>query len=363
MRTDHGSMRAARAAIDLSDGGAHGGAPCAAGDVVGICHGADAGTACVTCVCGAARCGDGFVTAPEQCDDAALGDEPLCTDHGYYESTSVACSSVCEYDVTAACSRTCGDGRVELARGEQCDDDVAPLESCTAFGYDAGFAACRAGGCSPDLSTCRRIGWAPVVSAAVVITAVATSGEHVFVAGSAVVANESRLVIWHFDGVVWSPMSTDVDVLPQGMYASSPTDIWVTGSSFAGVHRIAHYNGTTWTEDAAPARCDTNVYAAGETGTIWHFDGTSWTSARLMAEADTLIAISGTGASDIVAATARGQLYHFDGQRWSPIRRSHDGDTSDVLVKPNAIWMVGDDALSSGGSQRTLVLERSYVWN
>src|SRR4051812_27667766 len=61
-----------------------GGDPCTAGPLAGLCNEASVGEVCLP-----ARCGDGYITAPEVCDGSALGAAPACNQHGYYEATEV----------------------------------------------------------------------------------------------------------------------------------------------------------------------------------------------------------------------------------------------------------------------------------
>ncbi|HUS31723.1 MAG TPA: hypothetical protein VMZ53_24645 [Kofleriaceae bacterium] len=304
---------------------ANGGDRCTAGAIQGVCNGAPLGMPCTTCVCVEARCGDGVVTAPEQCDTDALGDEPVCNQHGYYETTNVACSPTCEYDVKASCSRTCGDGVVEAAFGEVCDDTVAPLEPCISFGYDIGFADCIAGGCSPNLRQCRRIGWSPVVRETVQFNqhSLAAVGGHVFVVGQTA---DLHLHVWHHDGVSWKNVDTGIAMLPYSLWAASPTDLYVLGTDTNNTTgRIAHLSGSTWTVENVPQNIAGEVWGTSSSD-VWifgyasarHFDGTTWTTVD-DAGFGYIQAVWASAPNDywIVGGTALPHvLYHFDGSTW-----------------------------------------------
>ena len=67
-----------------------------------------------TCSTRSPVCGDGFVAAPEQCDDGNL-------------SSGDGCSAACTIEVPPAC----GDGNLDS--GETCDDgNLANGDGCTA---------------------------------------------------------------------------------------------------------------------------------------------------------------------------------------------------------------------------------------
>jgi hypothetical protein len=308
--------------------GANGGDECTAGAIQGVCGGAALGVPCTTCVCSDPRCGDGFVTAPEQCDTDALGAEPLCNQHGYYETTNVACSPSCTYDVKTSCSRTCGDGLVEASFGEVCDDDVAPLEPCIEYGYDIGFADCISGGCSPDLRQCRRIGWSPVVRDTLTFEphALASAGGHVFVIAD---TNTDHLYVWHHDGISWTKVDTGIDISAHSIWAASPTDVYILGSApdFSAT-RVAHLSGSTWTSEDLPANSGTVVWGTSSSD-VWmfgpvsarHFDGTTWTSfddvglgiitsAWASAPNDYWV-VGGSGLPYV--------LYHYNGSTWQTV--------------------------------------------
>lgn len=97
--------------------------------------------------------------------------------------------------------------------------------------------------------------------------------------------------IWHLAGGVWSPMSSPVTTPLNGVWGSSPSNVYAVGSANGGTATLLHYDGSAWTR--VPMTTNTflwkvggtsanNIYAVGgNTGatsvaTIMHFDGHSW---------------------------------------------------------------------------------------
>lgn len=331
------------------DGGLTGGAACSAGPMQGLCNRAQSGETCADCICLPARCGDGFITAPEVCDGEALGAEPLCSEHGYYEDTPVACNATCEYDAPAACSRSCGDGVVEPAQGELCDDDIDPADPCTTFGYDAGYVACFAGGCAPDFRTCRRIGWSSALRDGNSFTAMTTAGGTLFVAASE--GSPSQLVLWSYDGTTWSHANTGVMTNPSTIWAASPTDIYVTGTVGA-TGQLAHFDGTAWSVEALTSAqtrlvfgtSSSDVWVFGDAGATRHFDGTSWTTATIT-NGTSPRAAAGNAASGVWLASSSNRLFHYDGT-WTQVTTPLTLVYS-VAAVGATIYVVGD-----GGAYR-----------
>jgi hypothetical protein len=88
----------------------------------------------------------------------------------------------------------------------------------------------------------------------------------------------------HYDGTSWSVarQESGFPEIPLGVWASSPTDAWAVGINFhlAIVSKIAHYNGTTWSDVAIGkssallvavwGSSATDVWVVGDGGTILH---------------------------------------------------------------------------------------------
>lgn len=112
-----------------------------------------------------------------------------------------------------------------------------------------------------------------------------------------------------------------------GVWSSSATDVFVTGTEGA----VVHFDGTTWTSQISGTDFEifdlwgsssTNVYgavgdddSAGQVGAILHYDGVTWTHEDI--EAPYLVGIWGSSPSDVFAVGMWGTILHFDGHQWS----------------------------------------------
>ena len=95
-----------------------------------------------------AVCGDGNISAGEQCDSDNLNNT-TCVDLGF-SGGDLACSANCFFD-TLGCgpvTGACGDGIVQVALGEQCDDGInngSPNSNCDNNCQLVGQATCGDG--------------------------------------------------------------------------------------------------------------------------------------------------------------------------------------------------------------------------
>ncbi len=320
----------------------------------GLCNGAAAGAACTDCACLPAACGDGFVSGAEDCDGARLGALPSCTDHAFYDPGMVGCAADCTYDL-ATCARRCGDGTLDTDVGELCDG-APPLETCVGFGYDAGFAECRPGGCSPDFSTCHVIGWRPVLETDTVFTAAIGVGDDVFVAGN--LPDATGIVEWRTPHG-WTELSTGIAMFPTSISATGPNNIYVIGaSSTVSGFVLAHYDGAAWSSVILTA----GQYVWQSTpGDVFVFsaqllqrgDGHTFTPTVLpgMNASDQIASVWGSSASDVYAVISTKfthTVIHFDGATWTAL--PIPGIATPRVVSgsaANAVFVGGAEGLAS----------------
>ncbi len=258
---------------------------------IDACAGIDDGKACMldatpgTCFSGAchpATCGDKIVDLTEVCDDAnrVSGD---------------GCSSTC------TSFEKCGDGLIDLALGEQCDDGLGGLSG---------------DGCS---STCKSefVLWRSVVPAAPTTrtgygTASGLDGSVVIYGGSPFTSSgtggPATLYgdLWTFDGFAWLPSIAVGEPPPvRSSFAFARDPLRNRLILYGGVAADGSYLGDVWEFDglrwvnrtpasgAGPgARKDVSLActmtrcvlfggvtsSSAEQKDLWAWDGTSWTS-------------------------------------------------------------------------------------
>lgn len=106
----------------------------------------------------------------------------------------------------------------------------------------------------------------------------------------------------------------------------------------------------------------TDVWVAGEAGTLVHWDGSAWAVAASGTES-ALRALSGTSATDVWAAGLDGTLLHFDGSSWSATQKNgtpwspatgpNERPIYALLTLPNQLWAGGSGTRSFDGTQWT----------
>jgi hypothetical protein len=120
-----------------------------------------------------------------------------------------------------------------------------------------------------------------------------------------------------------SPMDSGTTNTLNGIWGISATDVFVAGDSGT----ILHYDGTAWSPMATGTTntlngiwgsSATDVFATGNTGTILHYDGSAW-SPMDSGTTKTFYAIWGISATDVFVAGDSGTILHYDGSTWSPI--------------------------------------------
>ena len=150
--------------------------------------------------------------------------------------------------------------------------------------------------------------------------------------------------------------------VPQGntlraVFELAPSDVWAAGD----LGTILHYDGTRWSATPSPvgvslkglwASSPTDVWAVGDNGFILHFDGGGWTVVATSPAGLGLNAIWGTSSTDIWAGG--NNLLHWDGQTWSPATNLPYPFLTSISgiwgSAPNNVYAVGAPALGGGFS-------------
>jgi hypothetical protein len=153
--------------------------------------------------------------------------------------------------------------------------------------------------------------------------------------------------ILHFDGAVWSGMTSGSTANLVGVFGASPSDVVVVGNDWAALH----YDGVSWsamTTMDAPGwalngvwgSADTDIFAVGLEGSqyplglgvIAHYDGVSWSAMDAGTAAPSCLnAVWGSSHSDVFAVgcaevdeeswdiCTSSAILHYDGASWSAI--------------------------------------------
>ena len=155
-----------------------------------------------------------------------------------------------------------------------------------------------------------------------------SSPEDVFVVGNVITNGRSAgNIIFHYTGSDWTQMNSGTQTILNGVWGSSPVDVYVVGCGST----ILHYDGTDWlpvdlgitvpfTDYFGVWGSSANDVYVGGQSQLLHFDGASWE--RIEPYAGVLFyAIWGSAANDVYVSVAdqSGSILHFDGTNWSNI--------------------------------------------
>jgi hypothetical protein len=305
------------------------------------------------------RCGDDVRNGSEACDGPDLGGLD-CTDLGYYVSTTLSCTAGCSFD-TSECQGYCGDHALTSTR-ELCDGKAPFLETCTTYGFEVGTLGCS-GVCAPDFSLCRspfRVPWTdmPSGTTAEFRDAWGTGADNIWAVGC-VGAGPCVGSISHYAGVSWSTTATMGTPELRAIWGSDANNIFVVGNNST----VMHYTGT-WAVITPPGGLGgedfvdvwgtsaTDVFIVGNSGSILHWSGSGW-DPTYTAPGGSLNAIWGTSASNVYAVGLGGRIYSYNGT-WSPMT----SNSTDNLV---SIWGSSSKDIYVGGSTGT-ILQYTGVW-
>jgi hypothetical protein len=223
--------------------------------------------------------------------------------------------------------------------------------------------------------------WAAVASgapagAALKSVAVVTSDD-VWAVGS----RPGAPLIMHWNGISWqlveAPVSSPAGGSLSVVSAASPTSVWAVGSDPSGSRALVlHWNGRAWSPvvigdpaasgsfaaQTAAAPSSTDVWVAGER--IAHWDGTQWSDVATPIERFTG-PMSVVSSSDIwLRGDDRRSVVHWDGAAWRSIAAGEMGLSADAALSVQAVaaapgtgvWAVGSIENDDGLSERPLIL-------
>jgi hypothetical protein len=299
-----------------------------------------ASAACRAGACIAFFCGDGYVTAGEDCEPSQPADEldVNCKDFGAYVEEGLQCSSSCTYDPGSKDDRTgcyagpfCGD--LETNGPELCDGPE--MRTCLSIGYDAGTTSCTLD-CGFTIGNCSRFGWNPESIGDVFALGVAGStpnDQWAFGLGGK---------IQHFEGAFWNVVASGVtdDLLNGWSFATD--DTWIVASAV-----VLRWDGTVFsTVSGVPVADYVDVWGPSSnevylatTSSILELTGTTWSPIAGFTGAPRVL--RGSAGNDIWVATQTGPLAHYDGATWTD--RSPPGTNIQFLDvnTPDDVWAIG----------------------
>ena len=125
--------------------------------------------------------------------------------------------------------------------------------------------------------------------------------------------------ILHYDGSVWTSMTSGVTAGLTAVWGSSASDVFAVGD---GV--ILHYDGSTWNVmgthgdyrfEGVWGSSSSDVFAVGSGGIILHFDGSVWIPMS-SCSSEYIWDIWGSTGTDVYAAGEEGIL-HYNGSTWA----------------------------------------------
>ncbi len=197
----------------------------------------------------------------------------------------------------------------------------------------------------------------------------------------------------HRDGTGWTSLRQGTTRPIRALWAASSTDAWAVGS--AGL--ILHWDGSAWNEVASNTAEDlraisgsaaNDIWAVGRSGVTLHWNGTSWSPGTTVIGASALnglytpnaattwvvgngkqiysyeagtktwkmyslggtgelLAIGGSGPSDIWATGQGGTIAHYNGASWQIEPNASGLDLYSLWVSPSrSVWFVGDMSMA-----------------
>jgi hypothetical protein len=195
------------------------------------------------------------------------------------------------------------------------------------------------------------------------------NGSPIHVTAGATTSVEVPLSCFSTDVPGWRPIALPVGFVARGLWASSPSDLFVTGNDAgSSVGMILHYNGHQWTEQfrggqhsepitAAWGTSPTDVFAVSY-DLVLRYDGQRWSDVGPHEDISGLSwyeAVWGASSNDVFvggyydgAIPHRGLMRHFDDTVWSPMDGhgyGYYGIVRDITgTSPTDVYVIGEDS-------------------
>jgi hypothetical protein len=143
------------------------------------------------------------------------------------------------------------------------------------------------------------------------------------------------------NGNAWTQMVSGTTANLRGLWAASSTDVWAGGVGGT----ILHFNGTAWSAvtgatsdvDAVWGSSATDVWFCGS-GTVLRWTGSAFTKFSF---AGTLLAVSGTGPSDVWVTGENTNTHHWNGSAWTTVNPGAGTSTllTVLAIASNDVWV------------------------
>jgi hypothetical protein len=270
-------------------------------------------------------CGNAIRDPDEACDcgDATIADAERPAGCRGANGTGGLC--------TAQCALECGNGEVSAL--EQCDGAPPRDLACIDLGFDYGALGCSAF-CTVDAVDCGTIGLDPESSGA------SDDFNAAWGDGTRLYAVTLSGDLVEHDGTAWlAPVALSAQTL-DGIHGSSPTNVFAVGEGgvamrFDGTAWTATDTGTTQRLHDVWVTSPTDAWAAGTAGTVIRWNGSAWSPVAFPAPAAQLFAVW-TGDAGVFVGDSESNVWELVGDTFVPTMLN--GLVEDLLGRGDRVW-------------------------